>query len=270
MKNKARVVVLRTAGTNCDAETAYAFTESGACVDLVHMNRFSRRQVLLKDYHILAIPGGFTYGDDIMSGRILANELRLSLGKDIEDFIASGKLIIGICNGFQVLVRAGILPGPLEGDSVWHQGVPQTVSLCHNDSGKFEDRWVHLQLSGESVWTKGLPNIVFFPVAHAEGKFVPGDDRVVDILKGNGQVVFRYCSADGDAVSYPGNPNGSVDHIAGITDRTGRILGLMPHPERHFHFTQHPFWTRLEKSSDYGDGAGIFENGVRYVQENLL
>ena len=270
MERNVRVIVLRTAGTNCDGETAYAFQRCGAKVDLVHINRLTNRDVSLQDYHILAVPGGFTYGDDIMSGRILANELRLNQGKDLEDFIASGKLVLGICNGFQVLVRAGILPGPLIGETMWHPGVPQTVSLTHNDSGKFEDRWVRLQLSGESVWTLGLPDVVFFPVAHAEGKFVTQDDATLQLLKENGQVIFRYCSEDGHPVVYPGNPNGSMDNVAGLADRTGRVLGLMPHPERHFVYTQHPAWTRSEKISEYGDGAGIFQNGVSYVKENLI
>ena len=270
MAHNVRVIVLRTAGTNCDGETAYAFQRCGAVVDLVHINRLVSREIFLRDYHILAVPGGFTYGDDIMSGRILANELRLNLGEDLEDFIASGKLVIGICNGFQVLVRAGILPGPLTGEPVWHPGIPQIVSLTHNDSGKFEDRWVHLRVSGESVWTAGLPDVVFFPVAHAEGKFVTQDEATLRLLQDNGQVIFRYGSVDGGRVIYPGNPNGSVDNIAGVADRTGRVLGLMPHPERHFVFTQHPAWTRLDERSEYGDGAGIFQNGVAYVTKHLL
>ncbi|HOY08722.1 MAG TPA: phosphoribosylformylglycinamidine synthase I [Candidatus Omnitrophota bacterium] len=270
MAQDVRVIVLRTAGTNCDGETAYAFERCGAAVDLVHINRLSSGEVSLGDYHILAVPGGFTYGDDIMSGRILANELRLNLGKDLEAFIASGKLVLGICNGFQVLVRAGILPGPLSGQSLWHPGVPQTVSLTHNDSGKFEDRWVRLKVSGVSVWTEGLGDTVLFPVAHAEGKFMTRDDAVLRSLRENGQVIFRYCSEDGQSVAYPGNPNGSMDHIAGIADRTGRVLGLMPHPERHFVVTQHPAWTRLGKKSGYGEGARIFQNGVTYVKDNLI
>ncbi len=270
MAQGVRVIVLRTAGTNCDGETAYAFGRCGAAVDLVHINRLMNGSVSLRDYHILAVPGGFTYGDDIISGRILANELRLNLGQDIEAFIVSGKLVIGICNGFQVLVRAGILPGPLNGDPVWHPGVPQAVSLTYNDSGKFEDRWVRLKVCGRSVWTEGLPDTVLFPVAHAEGKFVTQDEGVLHSLQSNGQVVFRYCSEGGRPVSYPENPNGSMDHIAGIADRTGRVLGLMPHPERHFVWTQHPAWTRLEKKSEYGDGAGIFQNGVAYAKKNLV
>jgi phosphoribosylformylglycinamidine synthase len=270
MASKVKVVVLRTAGTNCDAETAFAFERCGAGVDSVHINRFFRREARLEDYHILAVPGGFTYGDDIISGRILANELRLRLGGQVRDFISAGKLMIGICNGFQVLVRAGILPGPLDGETAWHPDTEQSVSLTYNDSGKFEDRWVHLKPSGRSVWTEGLSGVMFLPVAHAEGKFIPRDGRTLDRLRANGQVVLRYCSPDGYAATYPGNPNGSVDEIAGVTDRTGRILGMMPHPERHFVSTQHPFWPRQAGKPGPGDGVGIFENGVRYVRDHLL
>ena len=266
MPKEVKVIVLRTAGTNCDAETVFAFKNFGAQVDRVHINRLFRREVRLKDYHILAIPGGFTYGDDIESGRILANELRLKLGEDIQQFIRDEKLIIGICNGFQVLVKAGILPGPSTEGSSENQEHFQTATLTNNDSGKFEDRWIYLKVEGNSVWTKDLDPIVFYPVAHAEGKFVPRDGRILEEINNNGQVTFRYCDAQGNKIKYPGNPNGSTEDIAGITDPTGRILGLMPHPERHFLFIQHPFWTRLNRYGRYGQGAKIFENGINYIK----
>ena len=170
MSSKVKVIVLRTAGTNCDMETAFAFKNFGTSVDLVHINQLSAKKVKLSDYHILAIPGGFTYGDDIVSGRILANELRLKLGKDVEKFIKNGNLIIGICNGFQVLVRSGILPGPVEGSEGWSPGVKQNATLTYNDCGKFEDRWTHLRLSGECVWTDGLDDVIYIPVAHVADK----------------------------------------------------------------------------------------------------
>jgi phosphoribosylformylglycinamidine synthase len=270
MVEQVRVLVLRTAGTNCDQETAFAFQSFGAKVDRIHINRLFDGDVKLEDYHILALPGGFSYGDDIEAGRVLANELRIRLGNDINRFVEGGKLIIGICNGFQVLVKAGILPGSLTDDMKEKQNSPVTATLMTNDSAKFEDRWVYLKISGNSPWLKGIKDIVYFPVAHAEGKFVPSDKQVLNRLKENNQIAFRYCSGEGAAVKYPSNPNGSVDDIAGITDRTGRILGLMPHPERHFLFVHHPFWTRLPRNSQHGDGAKIFENGIKYVQENLL
>jgi len=266
MFKNPQVIVLRTAGTNCDAETAYAFERFGADVDLIHINRLFSGEKSLSQYHILAIPGGFTYGDDIMAGRILANELRLRLGQDIREFIDAGKLIIGICNGFQVLVRAGLLPGNSQ-----EQGqAQQTATLTNNDSGKFEDRWVHLKRSGSSVWTEGCDDIIYIPVAHAEGKFIPKDDDVLRRLQANGRIIFRYCTPGGQPGEYPVNPNGSVDHIAGICDPTGRILGMMPHPERHFLFEHHPSWTRFQKESPLGQGSRIFENGVNYVRNNLL
>jgi phosphoribosylformylglycinamidine synthase len=265
-----KVIVLRTAGTNCDAETAFAFKSFGAHVDLVHIKKLFDQKVYLSDYHILAIPGGFTYGDDIESGRLLANELSCKLGQELCRFISEKKLIIGICNGFQVLVKAGILPGPLDKYGATAHNSSQKATLFNNDSGKFEDRWTHLKVEGDSLWTKGLGEIVYYPVAHAEGKFVPRDQIVLDVLKANGQIAFRYCSPRGTTPRYPENPNGSVEDIAGITDPTGRILGLMPHPERHFLFTQHPYWTRLNNNGKFGQGAKVFENGVNYVKKSLV
>ena len=258
-----KVIVILTAGTNCNEETAFAFSRMGAYVDQVHINVLISGERKLNDYHILALPGGFSYGDDIASGRILANELRLKLTEDIKKFIRDGKLIIGICNGFQILAKAGILPG-----LGWNIG--QEATLFYNDSAKFEARWVPLKIESRCVWTKGMPPQIYLPVAHGEGKFIPKDKKVMDALVANGQIALRYCSPDGGKPVYPDNPNGSTDDIAGICDVTGRVLGLMPHPERHFLFEQHPFWTRLTKKSDYGDGAKIFENGVNYVKENLL
>lgn len=281
MANDVKVIVLRTAGTNCDAETVFAFESVGAAVSLVHVEQLFHRERSLADYHILAIPGGFTYGDDIISGRILANELRLRLGEDVVRFLADGKLVIGICNGFQVLVRSGILTGPLKEGESWRPDFEQYATLTYNDSGKFEDRWVHLKASGKSVWTRDLDEIIYVPVAHGEGKFVARDEAVLAQLKKNGQVVFRYCDEKGQSAGYPENPNGSIDDIAGICDRTGRVLGLMPHPERHFFAQQHPAWTRMPRAdspraggtqaaSSRGQGRKIFENGVNYVKKNLL
>jgi len=267
MAKNVNAIVLRTAGTNCDQETAFALKDSGAKVDVVHINKILSKEKNLKDYHILAIPGGFSYGDDIAAGRILANELRLKLGKELKAFVDDGKLIIGICNGFQILVKAGLLPG-LNGKA--KSSSVQQATLMTNDSGKFEARWTHLKVGGNCVWTKDIGTMVYFPVAHGEGKFICKNKNILKSLVDNRQIVFRYCTQDGNDPAYPENPNGSKDHIAGITDTTGRILGLMPHPERHYLFTQHPFWTRLSKKSRYGDGAKVFQNGVNYVKKNLL
>ncbi len=263
MAKNVKVLVLRTAGTNCNEETAFAFSHFGASVEQVHVNQLVQGRTKLSDYHILALSGGFSYGDDIASGRILANELRLKLGDDISKFIADGKLILGICNGFQILAKAGILPG------LGAQG--QEATLFHNDSAKFESRWVHLSVNNDkSVWTKELAKQIYLPVAHGEGKFIPKDAKILETLKANGQVIFNYCTTDGKEPSYPQDPNGSTEHIAGICDTTGRVLGLMPHPERHFFNHQHPFWSRLPKTNKMGDGAKIFENGIEYVKKNLV
>jgi phosphoribosylformylglycinamidine synthase subunit PurQ / glutaminase len=263
MPQNVKVIIIRTAGTNCNEETAFAFSRMGAYVDQVHINALISGTRKLSDYHILALPGGFSYGDDIASGRILANELRLKLADDLRQFIKDGKLIIGICNGFQILAKAGILPG-----LGWKIG--QEATLFYNDSAKFEARWVHLKVENQCVWTRGMSGQIYLPVAHGEGKFIPRDKKVLDTLTSNRQIVFRYCSSEGGKPSYPDNPNGAVEDIAGISDTTGRVLGLMPHPERHFLFEQHPSWTRLNKKSEFGDGAKIFENGINYVKEHLL
>jgi len=272
MSKNVKVIVLRTAGTNCNEETAFAFSRLGAHVEQVHVNALISGTPKLSDYHILALPGGFSYGDDIASGRILANELRLKLAEDIKQFIRDGKLIIGICNGFQILAKAGILPGL--GWSSYRtltdvRKIGQEATLFYNDSAKFEARWVHLKVESRCVWIRDMPGQIYLPVAHGEGKFIPRDKKVLDALSSNGQIVLRYCTLDGGKPAYPDNPNGSVDDIAGISDTTGRIFALMPHPERHFLFEQHPFWTRLNKRSEFGDGAKIFENGINYVMENL-
>jgi len=264
---KPNVCVLRTAGTNCDNETAFAFTKAAAAVDIVHINRFITREKSLSDYHILAIPGGFSYGDDIGAGKILANELKYKLIDGIKKFIREGKLIIGICNGFQVLVRSGLLPGS--------ENLKQEVSLTINDSAKFEDRWVYLNSEFRSqksevkcIWVKDLPEVIYLPVAHGEGKFIAQDKTVMERMEKNSQIVFQYSDKEGNLSGYPYNPNGSENNIAGICDVTGRILGLMPHPERHIEFSQHPRWT-TQKSSEEGGGFLIFKNGVEYAKKNL-
>jgi len=250
-----RTIVLRAPGTNCDVETAFAFAQAGSDTELVHVNQLIRRERKLADYQILVIPGGFTYGDDIAAGKVLANELRLKLGEEITGFFRAGGLILGICNGLQVLVKAGFLPEPQDG------GQPR-ITLAANDSGKFECRWVHLAVNTKSpcIFTRGMERL-YIPVAHGEGKFVAEPDILPQI-----NVVVRYTDEQGNAEAvYPHNPNGSVGNIAGICDASGRIFALMPHPERHIRGTQHPQWTRLG-ARQYGDGFPIFQNAVRWVQ----
>ncbi|MBI4974785.1 MAG: phosphoribosylformylglycinamidine synthase I [Candidatus Omnitrophica bacterium] len=268
--NKVKAIVLRTAGTNCDKETAFAFEAVGASAELVHINELTRKEKDLNGYHILAIPGGFTYGDDIASGKILANELKFKLGEELQRFINDGKLIIGICNGFQILVKAGLLPN-LSGD---FRTIEATLTL--NDSAKFEDRWVYLKRPNtkrlrpktKCVWTEGITDIIYLPVAHGEGKFIPKDNSILKQLKGEGLIVFEYVDEKGRRASYPYNPNGSVENIAGICDKTGRIFGLMPHPERHVTNYQHPRWTRVALNG-IGDGLAVFKNGVNFIKNCL-
>jgi phosphoribosylformylglycinamidine synthase len=254
-----RALVLRTAGINCDVETAFALEKAGAKADIVHVQRVTERASMLRDYQVLALPGGFSYGDDVAAGKVFANELKHKLGDPLGAFVDAGKLVIGICNGFQVMVKIGLLPGPFRPDA------PQTVTLTYNDSNKFEDRWVYLKVvSDRCVFTRGIETL-YIPVAHGEGKFVTQDEAILDQLEANGQVVFRYVNPGYRSDGYPWNPNGSQRDIAGICDPTGRILGLMPHPERHVLPTQHPRWTR-DGLRPEGDGAAVFRNAVSYLR----
>lgn len=253
---KIKVLIIRTAGTNCDLETAYAFELAGARCERIYIDAVKKKNLL--DYKILVLPGGFTYGDDISAGKIFANEIKYKLRDAILDFIEKGNLILGICNGFQVLVKAGILPGYED------YFTDQSVSLITNDSERFEDRWVDLKVHGErSIFTKGINNIISLPVAHAEGKFVIKNRKILKRIER--QIVFQYVDEKGNLAGYPYNPNGSILNIAGIADKTGRILGLMPHPERYISYLQHPLHTR-KPLSEKGDGFKIFENGVKYFK----
>jgi phosphoribosylformylglycinamidine synthase I len=250
---KVRTLILRAPGTNCDEETVFAFEQVGSLVESAHVNELVRREKLLSQYQILVIPGGFTYGDDVSAGKILANELKLKLGEDIQRFVDGGGLILGICNGFQVLVKAGILP-PLVGGK-------QRLTLANNDSNQFECRWVYLSANQESpcLFTRGI-NTMYLPVAHGEGK-VMADSETLSRLN----VVVRYADKTGNVqAGYPHNPNGSVDNIAGICDASGRIFALMPHPERFIRWNQHPRWTR--EAPRQGDGLAIFRNAVEWVK----
>ncbi len=247
---------MRAPGTNCDVETAFAFEQAGSVVDLAHINELVRRDKLISDYQILVVPGGFTYGDDISAGKILANELRLKLGGDIQRFVEGGGLILGICNGFQVLVKAGILPPSGDGNP--------GLTLAGNDSNRFECRWVYLSVDQKSpcLFTKGISTL-YLPVAHGEGK-VTAEEGTLSRLN----VVVRYADERGNVqAGYPHNPNGSADNIAGICDGSGRIFALMPHPERFIRWTQHPRWAR-EAPRERGDGLAIFLNAVEWVKHS--
>ena len=253
---KPHVLIVRTAGTNCDLETAHAFEIAGATVERVYIDEVKKKKI--SAYQVIALPGGFTYGDDIAAGKILANEIKYKLRDEFMEFLDKGNLLIGICNGFQVLVKCGILP------AFDHYFEQQSVSLVYNDSGRFEDRWIHLKVkNARCVFTRDMDDIITMPVAHAEGKFVARDDATLERMQEH--IVFQYVDAEGKNAGYPCNPNGSIMDIAGITDKTGRVLGLMPHPERHLTYLHHPRHTR-EKQDEKGDGYYIFKNAVDYFK----
>lgn len=259
---QVKALVLRAAGINCDLETEYALEAAGAEADRVHINRIIEEPSILEGYQIMVFPGGFSYGDDVAAGRILANQIIHHLFDVVRKFIEDGKLVLGICNGFQVLVKAGVLGNTDDSGS-------QSVTITYNDSGKFEDRWVYLQPGESKCVFIEREKRIYLPIAHGEGKVVCKDANVLEMLKSNNNVAFRYVDADGNFGGFPVNPNGSVDSIAGLTDDTGRVLGLMPHPERFVKPTQHPHWTRLENHGSPPDGITIFNNAVQYVKENF-
>jgi phosphoribosylformylglycinamidine synthase len=237
--------VLRAAGTNCDVETAYAFDSVGASSTTLHVNRLRERPGLLREMQILAIPGGFSYGDDVASGRIFANELVSGLRDELFGFVERGGFVIGICNGFQVLVKSGLLPR-LDGATT------QQATLTDNVSGRYSDRWV--RVTGDPARCLWIPdgNEIELPVAHGEGRFAASPDCLAR-LAGAHQIALRYSSGT--------NPNGSASDIAGVCDPSGRVFGLMPHPERFLRFENHPRWTREARRSE-GDGVRIFRAAV--------
>jgi len=257
--SKPRICILRTDGTNCDEETAHAFRLVGGDACLVHINRLRSGEDKLKYYHVLVIPGGFTYGDDVHSGKILAVELSSFLQEQLLAFVEEGKPVLGICNGFQVLVRSGLLPKKRTGKI--------SAALMGNDSGRFECRWVKLVIEKSNcIFTRGMEGkIVEYQVAHGEGKFYT-DQKTLAKVEKKGQVVFRYADKKGNpALCYPDNPNGSLNAVAGICDETGRVMGLMPHPERFVEFKQHPNWRRCSKK-EKPHGLAIFRNAVEYAR----
>lgn len=253
-----RVLILRAPGANCDGEAQFAFEQAGAIAERLHVNRLRENVSLLEAYQVLTIPGGFTYGDDVAAGKILANQLRSFLNDALRQFRDDGKLILGICNGFQVLLKAGMLVPPEDG-----AGVPAT--LAHNTSGKFDDRWIRMKATpGRCPFLQGYDTLEA-PIAHGEGRFVCREESTFAALDDAGQIVLRYVDESGQPGPYPVNPNGSQGDVAGICDASGQALGLMPHPERHVLPTQHPQWTRRGLAPE-GDGLRLFKNAVHYFQ----
>jgi len=257
-----KVLILYGYGINCDNETQHGFELAGAAAEKVHVNQLIEGEKKLKDYQILAIPGGFSFGDDIGAGKVLATKIKYNLTTEFAQFIKEGKLIIGICNGFQALVKLGILPGF---DKNYDR---QDVTLLFNDSGRFEDRWVYLKINPKSpcIFTKGIANL-YLPIRHGEGKFISRNEVIRERLIKQNQVAVQYVDDRGNLAGYPYNPNGSELNIAGICDETGRIFGLMPHPEGFLYPQNHPRWTR-EKILE-GWGLKVFKNGVEFAKNNL-
>lgn len=265
-----RICVLRAPGTNCDFETAFAFERAGGDAERVHLFRMLEEPTSLQSFQILCIPGGFSYGDDIGAGVVFGSQLRGHLGDVIGDFLQADKLVLGICNGFQTLMKSGILPGSDDAGSPLDSG-ERIATLTWNDNGHYTARWVDLNVaSSKNVFLQGIDRIEM-PIAHAEGRIAVSDPGVIDDWRESDQIALQYCdpqqSEDNeqsdDLLPFPANPNGSTANIAGLSDPTGRVLGLMPHPERFIDATQHPQWTRRRLSGD-GDGLKLFRNAIDY------
>lgn len=274
MANRVKSIVITGNGTNCEMEMAHACRLAGSAeVDIVHISELLCGKKRLDDYHFLNLPGGFLDGDDLGSAKAGANRIihaEIKGGKEklyaqFVKFIDDGKLILGVCNGFQLMIKLGLLP------AFGRDYSTQTVTLTFNDSGRFEDRWVYLRINGDSrcVFTKDLEKI-YLPVRNGEGKIVTENRTVLERLHANNHIVMQYSDENYEeaTMDYPGNPNGSVDAIAGICDETGRIFGLMPHPEAYLHYTNHPRWTR-ENLPEEGAGLSIFRNAVDFIRKNL-
>jgi phosphoribosylformylglycinamidine synthase subunit PurQ / glutaminase len=265
-----RVCVMRVGGTNCDAETQRAFQELGVRAETRHLNELVNQRNLL-DYHVLVFPGGFSYGDYVRSGAIFARMLSAKLGKELRAFIDENRPILGICNGFQILVEEGLLPG-FEGISAFPE-----ASLANNNRG-YKCRWTYLRSEnkGKCIFTSKIPQnkVLRMPIAHGEGRFLfpkEKEEQLLQKLYDNDMMVLRYCSKDGAFANgeYPTNPNGSFHDIAGICNREGTVFGLMPHPERAFYWWQQPDWTRQQQMPEYGDGKLIFQSLLDHVIKKL-
>ena len=265
-----RALILTGYGINCDEETRYAFELAGARADIVHINEIIENKRMLDEYQVFSFPGGFSYGDDTGSGRALANRIKNNLLQEFQEFIERDTLMLGICNGFQVMANLGIVPATSKpvGDI--------EVSLEHNRTFRFQCRWVDLEVEEDSpcVFTRGIKRL-HIPVAHAEGNLFAAESTI-KALEDNRQVVMRYINADGSPANgeFPHNPNGSIHDMAAITNSTGRIMGMMPHPERHIFFRQRDDWTYQKEEArrnntdipEEGEGIAIFRNAVGYFQ----
>jgi phosphoribosylformylglycinamidine synthase len=252
-------LVLRTAGTNCENETELALERSGSKAEQIHLHQLIAEPARLDAASILVLPGGFSYGDDIAAGRVLGHELRHFLGEALASFVARGGFVLGVCNGFQALVDTGLLEGAECGRA------ERELALSANESGHYECRWVTLRNEPSNCpWLE--PGLLWpVPVAHGEGRLVFKSPEVARRYRSSGRVALRYVRADGSAASYPELPNGSSDAVAGVCDATGRVLGLMPHPERNLSPWNHPRWTRMGPRSE-GEGLAFYRRMVEVAQ----
>jgi len=270
MKSKVKAIVLTGNGTNCEMEMAHACRLAGAdMVDIVHISKLLFGERRLSDYNFLNLPGGFLDGDDLGSAKAGANRFLHApisganemLIEELLKFISEGKLILGVCNGFQLMVKLGLLPALNENFT------NQSSTLTFNDSGRFEDRWVYLKANAKSpcVFTRDI-DLVYYPVRHGEGKFVPESNAVLKEIENQNLYALQYSTAEGAfTMDYPANPNGSIHAIAGLCNETGRLFGLMPHPEAFLHRTNHPRWTR-ENLPEEGQGLAIFRNAINFIR----
>jgi len=273
MSKQVKAIVIAGNGTNCEREVAHACKLAGADVaDIVHIAELLAGRVSLEDYHFLNLAGGFLDGDDLGSAKAGANRLlyatvkgsNQTLADQLKQFVADGKLVMGVCNGFQLMVKMGLLP-------IIDGRFEQTCSLTHNDGGRFEDRWTWLQVDPDSpcIFTRGL-DALYLPVRHGEGKFVTDGEITLRHLEENHLAVVKYADRDlQPTMAYPENPNGSLNAIAGICDPSGRLFGLMPHPEAFVHYTHHPRWTR-EQLPEEGMGLWLYQNAIRFIREDLI
>jgi len=268
-REEIRVCILRVGGTNCDAETKRSFESLGVRAEILHANEIVKCQSIF-DYQALVFPGGFAFGDYVRAGAIWAKWLLAKLEKDLDAFVDENRLILGICNGFQVLVEAGLLPG-FEGISLYPD-----AALATNFPPGYNCRWIHLkhENGGKCLFTSKVPKgkVLRIPVAHSEGRFMfdkEKEQRFLEKLYENDQLVFRYCDERGEYANgrFPTNPNGSFHDVAGICNPEGTVFGLMPHPERAFYWWQQPDWTRQSRMSEYGDGKLIFDSLVSYLEK---
>ncbi|MEW6071799.1 MAG: phosphoribosylformylglycinamidine synthase I [Planctomycetota bacterium] len=250
-----RAIVLRSAGTNCDGETVLALRAAGAEVDLVHLNALARDPARLAAAAILALPGGFSYGDYVAAGRVFGLEIRHRLLDPLHRFVADGGFVLGVCNGFQILVELGMFEVP--GASAAARG----IALTDNESNRFECRWVTLRAEACACPWLVAGELMPVPVAHAEGRFVVRDAETLARLRANGQIALTYVAPDGGPAAYPDLPNGSTAAIAGLCDPSGRVLGLMPHPERNLMPWNHPQWTRRPPRAE-GEGLSFYRRLV--------